>query len=471
MGKHKDETNNYEIEVNYGSLTITPRQIMIKPKDTEFTYNDEGFMISELEFLNDTSLVEGHLIEIITSLTGNDIGTYELSIEDLMIKDMNGMDVTSNYEVIKEIGIAEVIPRPIVIRAEDKVKEYDGTPLESKEVSARVGTLVEGHYIVADTTGSQTEIGHALNIINEVRIFDEEGQDQTQNYEFTVEEGVLEVTPRYIEISTPSASKNFDNTVLTAPTYVVTQGSFTPNNIYSIEVTGSILYPGIAYNSFTITIEDEMGNDVSSNYVIKENIGLLEVIETRVILKIKSGSDSKEYDGIPLTKDTWEITKGALQSGHSIEVIVTGIIVEPGMMENEFEVIIKDENGVDVTLSHYRIDYFTGILIIFDGDSNGNNNLTDMDITSEGKLNDPKEGAPLFKVYSEISETLYLRSNSAGDYNTRSFDEPKLYEGVIWNPLQMPSKTLEENESYLMKLEALTFGLQYMMPYFFRRWF
>ena len=66
-------------------------------------------------------------------------------------------------------------------------------------------------------------------------------------------------------------------------------------------------------------------------------------------LVIKSVSDQKVYDGVPLTSESYEIVMGELEEGHTLEVGFSGIQAYAGQSQNTFYVTIKDELGMDVT--------------------------------------------------------------------------------------------------------------------------
>lgn len=86
----------------------------------------------------------------------------------------------------------------------------------------------------------------------------------------------------------------------------------------------------------------------------------------KTVLKFKSGSASKVYDGTPLSfnaKGTQgiELISGKLQKGHSISSVVYAELVNVGITDNTFKVTVSDEKGNDVTYM-YAIDKEYGTL-------------------------------------------------------------------------------------------------------------
>lgn len=88
------------------------------------------------------------------------------------------------------------------------------------------------------------------------------------------------------------------------------------------------------------------------------------VIDTRPsALVVVADSAQKEFDGKPLTCDTYSIKKGALKKGHKLEVTFGSEQTEVGWAENEITVKVKDAIGADVT-DHYNIETRSGKLTV-----------------------------------------------------------------------------------------------------------
>lgn len=85
----------------------------------------------------------------------------------------------------------------------------------------------------------------------------------------------------------------------------------------------------------------------------------------REIIEIKSASESKLYDGTPLTCESYEITKGNLKEGHTIKVMFVGTRTQEGTSDNVFSVVITDAEGKNVT-SSYQIIKTYGQLVVYD---------------------------------------------------------------------------------------------------------
>lgn len=197
----KDVTANYEITFNWGTLTVTPRPITVKPVDMEKVYDGSPLTPNEVEVSQKSSnysLVEGHTIVATVEGSLTDVGTSRSKIIPPVIIMSGQKDVTSNYRITTETGTITVLPRPVIIETATDEKVYDGTPLTNHEVSIADDSpyqLVAGHRISLTVTGSQTSVGESDNTCNlrTLRIYDQNSKDVTGNYKPEIVLGVLKV--------------------------------------------------------------------------------------------------------------------------------------------------------------------------------------------------------------------------------------------------------------------------------------
>jgi hypothetical protein len=461
-----DVTSSYEIQLWYGLLVINQRAIIIKPVDTSKVYDGTPLTSSTIE-VTLGNLVLNHVIQAITTGSQTNVGMGENHIQTAQILS-DGVDVTHNYDVFYDVGYLEVTPRPISLETSSSSKEYDGQPLSNLNITVIEGSLVLDHIILVTDFTSITEIGSIANVLS-VTIENGQYENMTTNYEITMAEGLLEIKPIQLVISTPDDSKMFDGTPLTNDNWVFTSGSVLPNHTLDIVVTGTITNPGKTFNYFDYSLVDASMNDVSNYYVVVRNTGVLEVLRDKILLSIFSESDSKAYDGTPLTNDLWSLEVGSLLPNHRLVVSVIGTITEVGETENIFTVQVLDENDQDVTLTFYELDLQPGQLIVFASDENGDNDIGGTGISNAGILEtDALFNVTLFKVYSLITDLIYLRGRSYGDYNKSGFNTPVVYTSPFGvSPLSFTNLALQGTlDSYPVEIQALTKGMSYYLPYY-----
>ena len=187
-------TSNYEITYDYGTLTVEPRSITIAPVDVKKVYDGTPLYATEAKIVEGT-LAYGHDIQIEVEGSATTVADSETekSVVSSYSITCNGEDISDNYNVILEEGLLIIEPRTIMVTSGSAEKVYDGTPLTSNEIIAvedvgseeELYTLLPGHIIYGDITGSQTNIGKTKNTydINSLVIKNGE-EDVTENYMF-----------------------------------------------------------------------------------------------------------------------------------------------------------------------------------------------------------------------------------------------------------------------------------------------
>ena len=109
---------------------------------------------------------------------------------------------------------------------------------------------------------------------------------------------------------------------------------------------------GVYENSFTATVLDENGSDVSESYHISYKFGAFTILPREI--GIATADAEKEYDGTPLTNGSYEMTSGTLLAGHTLHVKMTGSRTLVGSISNSVEITVSDAEGRDVT-KNYRL--------------------------------------------------------------------------------------------------------------------
>ena len=147
-------------------------------------------------------------------------------------------------------------------------------------------------------------------------------QNVTANYTFgEYQDGTLKVTPREIELTSGNAEKTYDGTPLTKNEVTVTKGSFVDGEGFDYDVTGSQTYAGNSENTFTYTAQ---AGTKLTNYAVTKKYGTLNVKQSAEEITIKAPSDSKMYDGTPLTLTSGATYTGKLAKGDALRVTLAG---------------------------------------------------------------------------------------------------------------------------------------------------
>ena len=309
--------NSYEITWVHGMLTVTPREVHIRPADASKQYDGEPLYAMDFVYCDSSpyEFVFGHKVTVSYSGSITELGTTSSRIVSgsIRVTDAKGNDVLQNYKIVAtERGTLTVYPRPITIKTKDAEKEFDGSPLTCPIYSIVSGSFLDRHEVFFSITGSQTEIGRSPNTYDKdsvrVLILVPGGAtvDVTKYYDITVVEGSLTVTDpnlELLEITPISLFKDYDGEYLYAINMLEENGLLgellARGYHYSVEVSGSQREVGIGKSTIvTFHLFDENWKDVTHKYNVIRNEGTLEVRAATV--RVFLYEIQKYYDGTPL---------------------------------------------------------------------------------------------------------------------------------------------------------------------------
>lgn len=270
---------NYGITIEYGTLTVHKRGLTIVSDSVAKIY-DGTPLTSKIYTLSEGSLLDGHTEQIEVFGSQTEAGESPNEYEVIGIFDASGEDVTKNYEITRVQGMLNVAPRPITLETLPGHWIYDGEVHSNRQfkITSQIG-IPEGHELQAVMPAEITDVGTSDNCISEVTVIFN-GEDVTKNYEFTFCNEKLYVVHRPVTIRSGSAEKGYDGTPLTCiESSIVSNYRLVNGHSYDIMITGSRTEPGESDNSIAyVTITDGAGDDISYNYEITKDCGVLRVL-------------------------------------------------------------------------------------------------------------------------------------------------------------------------------------------------
>jgi len=346
---------------------------------------------------------------------------------------------------------------------------YDGSAHNSGKWKLVEGSLPTGSSVSANFVGSRTDVGTSPNTFA-VKIQNSEGNEITSDYDIKYQFGEITVKPLSISISTLSGHKVYDGTPLVCQEWEITSetGLIEGHTIQNVVMPAEITDVGVTENYISEIFVSDGKNNVTSNYNFNYHFGKLTV--TLRNLTVRSGSAEKDYDGLPLTCEVWEIvsiTKPV--GGQQANVSVTGIRQEIGESENTISEVMIVSGGKDVTIN-YSITIQPGVLVV-KGKSSGSITEGNGKLDTGGSIDGENENSNdvAVKVYSDIAEKVYLRLMSFGDYNGKNWGKAQDYSELLDGKYSLNYLTgifLKNNglESYKMQID--TMGGDYLLPYF-----
>lgn len=189
---YEDVSENYDITVITGELTVKPIPVEISTKSMFKVYDGEPLTCDEWS-LNSTLLEGDYIQSVIMPATITERGAVENYISEIIINRADGSRA-NYYELNCRAGTLAVMPRVITVRSGDAVKAYDGTPLTCGDWQIiSITQPLEGHVVEVAISGTRTEAGESPNDIAQVVISDVLGKDVTYNYDVRYHTGTLVV--------------------------------------------------------------------------------------------------------------------------------------------------------------------------------------------------------------------------------------------------------------------------------------
>ena len=294
---------NYTVSETVGKLTVTEfaGRVVATPGSYSGVYDGQAHGVD----VTVSGLPEGYLVKAARSDAAATDATDEAgvtaSVDELVIVNAQGEDVTGKLDIEKQTGAIKIAPAEYHIVTEGAFKVYDGTALTAP---GKIVGLVNGEEASLSVTGSQTDAGSSANTY--AIAFDKSAKEG--NYVHGADTiGSLEVTAAKAEgkisLSGSSASKVYDGKPLAAK---VASAAVPTQDAVTIEYSlhgenwttdpGSLAATDVADSATVQLRASSPGN--YEGYVY----GSQQLSVTKRAVSLKSESASKVFDGIALTR-------------------------------------------------------------------------------------------------------------------------------------------------------------------------
>lgn len=317
--------------------------IKVTANSNTLPYNGE---VQKVEGIKDVTA--GYEVTGLTAeAKGKDFGTYNTEITGTARVTKDGVDVTDKVIVNKINGTLTISKREVTLTSQTDSKDYDGTPLTRPEVTI-TGGFVKDEVKEVKATGSVTNVseGEVTNTIT----YKTSDNFNSENYSITKNEGKLSITPVTDEVTVTikgnSKTTPYNGTVQSVGGYTVESISNTLYKTTDFTLKGSAVATGKDANTYPMNLDANKFVNNNTNFSnVKFEIaedGKL-VISPRAVT-LTSQTDSKDYDGTPLTRPNVKI-EGNFVDGEVTEVKATGSVtyVSEGAVTNTI-VITEGEN-------------------------------------------------------------------------------------------------------------------------------
>ena len=305
----------------------------------------------------------------IKAIEGLSVGTYTATIT---VTDSNG-----NYTATVTLKVEPKQLTGLGISGLDSTWAYGET--KTPPTATGVVGLGVGDYKITyskENNGSYEDIGTTLPKL--VGKYKATLSITNQNYTASEASVDFEITPNNTEVKVKSFDDTFtyDGTEHTKNAYDVlwannaspiTDKKLPNGDLVTAEITGKVKdVKDTALENNTIekiTITNAEGVDVTNCYSNKvKAAGKLTVNPISTPIVVTAGSDTKEYDGTELTKNTYTNTDGVLLPGDMLEVKITGSQKFVGTSSNTVSNVKVMRNGEDITSNYTMGTHVNGVL-------------------------------------------------------------------------------------------------------------
>ncbi|MBQ7703514.1 MAG: LPXTG cell wall anchor domain-containing protein, partial [Firmicutes bacterium] len=321
----EDVTANYVITTEDGTLTIEPKAVTVTAKSEEFTYDGNAHS-------NNGYDVDG--------LVGNDAisavvtGSITFPSESPVVNELTSYEFTAgtpgNYTVTTYDGELTMTTASVAITITAASDEwtYDGDAHQNTEVTVTSGTLLTGDELVAEATGSVTDVADTEEGNNPIKAgykIMHGDEDVTANYVITTEDGTLTINPKEVTITAKDASKAYDGDPLTQPEFTASALETGDSHVFTVVMTDDSTITDVGTQPNVIATVDGVAVTTGTatavgNYIVTTVDGELEITQDKTAIVITSATNEWTYDSKNHTDETYTVTYG----GETVEAGALG---------------------------------------------------------------------------------------------------------------------------------------------------
>ncbi|MGN0084116.1 MAG: MBG domain-containing protein [Atopobiaceae bacterium] len=338
---------NYSVTFTPGTLIITPADITDQsrfeasnPSDVTYNGQEQKQGITVKDTKTGATLVEGTDYDLSYNGDTTNVGTVNVTVTG-----------KGNYSGTVERSY-KINARNVTLTSASDSKAYDGTPLTNNDVTISGDGFVAGEGATYSVTGTITNVGKVDNdftyTLNDGTL--------AKNYIITQVKGTLEVSEGNIAdedaftVSQPEDTKYNGQEQKQPVTVSFKNGGAVDASNYDVAYT-----PAVDAGTVTVTVtgKGNLTGSVTRSYEIQKRD-----------VTLTSASDSKTYDGKPLTNHTVTATGDGFVEGEGASYDVTGTITNAGSVANAFTYTLNDNTKA----ANYNITKAEGTLTVNQAD-------------------------------------------------------------------------------------------------------
>ena len=338
------------------------KNVELTASSATFTYDGTEHSVSGF-----TGAPDGADFSAITvGATGTNAGTYPAKFAESTVKTV---DATAKYIVTKatdgQLVITPIDTVIVTITGNTSEVTYNGA---EQSVSGYTVSIDNNHYKESDFTFTGTASVAKTDVgTYNMGLKSEQFTNNNKNFSnvvFVVTDGSLTINQKPVTFTGESATKIY-NGADQELTGITQSGLVEGHNFSALTYNATGKNVGTYDGAFsgTVVIKDEQGNDVTTNYAVKQTPGALTITKASIAVTFTGESAIKTYNGAE--QKLTDITATGLIEGHTysgLTYLASG--TDAGTYDGTFNGDVKIYDGeVDVT-ENYVITQTPGKLTI-----------------------------------------------------------------------------------------------------------
>ena len=345
-------TDNYNVQVSDTSkLIVTKRDLTVKPKNKERTYNGSALVADEYEVTSGSVVTGDEISDVVYAGSQTDAGTSASTITQLRV--VRGTTPVGDvcYNITLAPGTLTVTPKEVTVTADNNTKVYgatDPTPLTDTTVTG----LVAGESASLITCTLSRESGEAVGHY----VITPSGDATQGNYSVSYVNGDFEITKATLTVTVDAQTKVYG---ATDPTFTASiSGLQNGDNETSIRESLDLQFSresGENVGKYEISVSGSDLDNYNVTYV-KDSLTI-----TRAELTVTADDKTKVYGE---SDPTFTATLSGLQNGDTESAILTalGLTYSRQVGESVGSYLITASGPSE--LANYSVSYEQGSLAI-----------------------------------------------------------------------------------------------------------
>ena len=367
-GQFTNNNDNFKkvtFVVNDGKLTINPVDevvVTITGHNDTVLYDGKEHTVTGYDVSIDNELYKETDFTFTGSkkAEGTNAGEYKMGLTESQFTNTSKNFTNVKFEVTD--GYVKITPREVTLTSASDSKVYDGNALTNDAVTVGGDGFAKGEGATYKVTGSQTNAGSSKNTFS----YKLKDNTKAENYTITTSEGTLTVTAAETEVVVTITGKTdtvkYDGGKHSVEGYTVSIN----NSLYKetdFTFTGSKKAEGTNAGEYKMGLTESQFTNTSKNFTnVKFEVtdGYVKITPREVTLT--SATDSKVYDGEPLTNDKVAVGGDGFVAGEVTEIKATGSVTN--VSEGEVTNAITFTKGEKFNEDNYAIEKKEGKLSI-----------------------------------------------------------------------------------------------------------